>query len=404
LILDGTNGIQKTAFPSLFRSLPNQKKSMEATFLSTYSQFLRELTLTFPEYAPALKAAESCAPADFGALWSSHTGAVAAQDATLFSGTGMLLVPGVRMTAALWAELSPATQKAIWKYLSSLLLLYTAETKEEGLWDLSGFKADVDAMMKRLSEKTDLSGVPDIGGAMPAGFATLFEKLIGMAGKRVVGEAAAAGAAASSSAAPGAAAAAPPFKVPERLFKGHIAKIAEELVREFKPEEFGIDAAMLESKDPAHVFTYLQEIFTKRPEVMMNAAQKIGKRLQAKFAKGEINRDEIIREAEELMKEFSDNEAFSGLFGSLGELFKSGEKESGNEGSARRREVQERLRKKAAAKKETGTAAAATAARMPTSNIVVDVSSAAAAAAAEASLLEEDAVAEKADKKRHPKR
>jgi len=161
----------------------------------------------------------------------------------------------------------------------------------------------------------------------------------------------------------------------------------------------------LESKDPAHVFTYLQEIFTKRPEVMMNAAQKIGKRLQAKFAKGEINRDEIIREAEELMKEFSDNEAFSGLFGSLGELFKSGEKESGNEGSARRREVQERLRKKAAAKKETGTATAAAASRMPTSNVVVDVSSAAAAAAAaEASLLEEDAAAEKADKKRHPKK
>ena len=379
---------------------------MEATFSTTYSQFLKELALTFPEYAAALKAAESCAAADFGAIWSPHTGAVAAQDATLFSGAGMLLVPGVRMTAALWAELSPATQKAIWKYLSSLLLLYTAETKEEGLWDLSGFKADVDAMMKRLSEKTDLSGVPDMGGAMPAGFASLFEKLIGMAGKRVVGEAGEAAAAAT----PGAAdASAKPsaFKVPERLFKGHIAKIAEELVREFKPEEFGIDAAMLESKDPAHVFTYLQEIFTKRPEVMMNAAQKIGKRLQAKFAKGEINRDEIIREAEELMKEFSDNEAFSGLFGSLGELFKSGEKESGNEGSARRREVQERLRKKAAAKKETGTATAAAASRMPTSNVVVDVSSAAAAtaaaAAAEASLLEED-VAAKADKKRHPKK
>jgi hypothetical protein len=364
---------------------------MAATFSTTYTQFLKELALTFPEYAPALKAAESYSAADFGALWSSRTGAVAAQDATLFSGTGISLVPGVPMTAALWAELSPATQAAIWKYLSSLLLLYTAESKEEegsSLWDLSGFKVNMERMMKTLSESKDLSGAP----AMQAGFASLFEKLAGMAAGGAGAGAGAAGAAAGAGAA-----SSPPFKIPERLFKGHIAKIAEELVREFKPEEFGIDASMLESKDPAHVFTYLQEIFTKKPDMMMNAAQKIGKRLQTKFAKGEINRDEIIREAEELMKEFSDNEAFSSLFGSLGEMFKSGEKESGNEGSARRREVQERLRKKAAAKKEAACA-------MPTSNVVVNVAATAASNAAAASLLEEEEADAKSAKKRTGKK
>jgi hypothetical protein len=140
----------------------------------------------------------------------------------------------------------------------------------------------------------------------------------------------------------------PKFKIPERLFKGHIAKIAEELVKEFKPEDFGISPEMLESDDPARVFNFLQEIFTKKPEMLMTAAKKIANRIQGKFQRGEIRREDIIREAEELMAEFSENEAFSSLFGSLGEMMKMSEKSSGSE-SARLREVQERLRRKKAA-------------------------------------------------------
>lgn len=359
---------------------------MAATFLSTYAQFLAELGLTFPEYAESIKAAAACTAAEFGALWTPYTAAVAAQDESIFTEAGIPLVKGVVMTAALWGELGPATRAAIWKYLSSLLLLYAVDAEEEeGPWDLSGFKANLDRMMKTLREDAK-----DLSGGSPTPFASLFEKLTGMMGAGAAGAAGAGAAGAGAGTTAG-----PSIKLPERLFKGHIAKIAEELVREFKPEEFGIDAAMLESKDPTVAFAYLQEIFTKKPELMMNAAQKIGKRLQAKFAKGEINRDEIIREAEELMKEFSDNEAFSSLFGSLGEMFKSGEKESGNEGSARRREVQERLRRKQAAKKE---AAAAT--TVPAANVVVDAAASAAAAAATASLLaDEESIAVKSAKR-----
>ncbi len=116
----------------------------------------------------------------------------------------------------------------------------------------------------------------------------------------------------------------------------------------------------------------------------MSAAQKIAKKIQAKFQRGEIKREDIIREAEELMKEFSENTAFSELFWSLGEMLKGSEKESGNEGSARRREVQERLRRKAAEKE---------AARKPAGATNVLATSEAelrAAAAAAALLMEED--------------
>jgi hypothetical protein len=122
----------------------------------------------------------------------------------------------------------------------------------------------------------------------------------------------------------------------------------------------------------------------------MAAAQKIAKKIQAKFQRGEIRREDIIREAEELMKEFSDNDTFSNLFGSIGDMFKDSEKESGNEGSARRREVQERLRRKAAEKKTTAAAAATATATTPGMNTIVDGAEAAALASMAALLREEE--------------
>jgi len=139
--------------------------------------------------------------------------------------------------------------------------------------------------------------------------------------------------------------------------------------------------------------------------MLMTVAQKIATRIRTKFMRGEIKRDEIIREAEELMKEFSDNDMFSELFGSLKSAMTGSEKETGNEGSARRREAQERLRKKAAekaAKRDAAatatataaataaTAAAATNTLVPTNSIVSDAAARADAAMA-ALLLEEDA-------------
>ena len=175
----------------------------------------------------------------------------------------------------------------------------------------------------------------------------------------------------------------PKFKIPERLFKGHIARIAEEIVSEFNPADFGLSPEILNSNDPTKIFTFLQEIFTQKPDMLISIAQRIAKKIQMKFQRGDFNRDELIREAEELMKEFSDNEAFSGLFEQLGEMLKGSERESGNEASERRREVQERLKKKAAEK------AAKKAGAVPAP---VSAAAVAAAEAAANELLMEDSV------------
>ena len=326
------------------------------SFASMYGQFVAELKDTFPEFSSAIVQASTLpdARSRFTDVWRTHTKDVANQNSSIFTVAGVELIPGFVMTQTLWSELSAATQAAIWKYLSSLLLL-AASTEDKSFWDLSGFKADMEEMMKRLKAAGggvgadgDMKNLFESLGKMAESFG--FKDMSGAAGK---------------------------FKLPERLFKGHIAKIAEELVKEFKPEDFGISPDMLESDDPARVFMYLQEIFSKNPETLMVAAQKIAKKIQKKFESGQIKREDIIREAEELMAEFSENEAFSSLFGSLGEILKGSEKESGNEGSARRREVTERLRKKAAEK-----AAAKAGAAAPHNTVVTGEAEAAAAAAA----------------------
>lgn len=331
-----------------------------ASFEIVYGQFLEELTLTFPEYKPALTLAASIPDASdrFVAVWRPHISEVAAQDNSIFE-TGIELVSGFVMTAALWKELSAATQAAMWKYISSLMLL-AAQKKEAGFFDISGFSADMDRMMEMLK------------GGDTSQFGDLFEKLSKMA--ESFGFKDLSGAAGK-------------FKIPERMFKGHIARIAQELVAELKPEDFGIDPELMKSNDPKAVFEFLQEVFTKKPDMLMSVAQKIANKIKTKFMRGEIRREEIIAEAEELMKEFSENDMFSELFGSLREAMVGGEKASGNEGSSRRREVQERLRKKAAEK----TAAKAGTTGTTATNVVVPTAEAEArAAAAIAELIAEE--------------
>lgn len=339
------------------------------SFGSVWTQFLDELKGTFPEYTAALTLAGSLpietSRARFVEVWRVHTASVASQTADIFDGSGVELVPGFVMTSALWKELDTVTHAAIWKYLSTLLLLAaTAGDDSDGIWDISGFHESMETMMKHLKESGE-------SGA----FSAMFEQLNKMAETFGVKDLSGAG-----------------FKIPEKLFKGHIAKIVEELVKEFKPEDFGITEEMMNAKDPKVIFTNLQEIFTKKPELLMTAGQKIAKRLQAKFASGAIKREEIVREVEELMKEFSDNEQFAELFGSLGDMLKSSDRETGNEHSARRREVQERLRRKAA-EKEARRAAASSA---HTNVVAVSAEAEARAAAATAALLlEEEAAAAK---------
>jgi hypothetical protein len=146
-------------------------------------------------------------------------------------------------------------------------------------------------------------------------------------------------------------------KIPERLLKGHLGRFVEELIKEFKPEDFGLSEEELKQydKDPMKAFHLLTEIYTNRPNVLQNTIKRIASRLQEKIRRGELRPEQIAAEAEEMMKEFSGDGSFVELMQSFKQMFGMEDPEvarkAGNSQSARGALVRERLRKKMEAKK-----------------------------------------------------
>jgi hypothetical protein len=144
----------------------------------------------------------------------------------------------------------------------------------------------------------------------------------------------------------------PPF--PEKFLKGKLAKLAEEMVREFKPEDFGFSKEELEAceRDPARAFEILMKGTMGDPKLIQSAMGRIAKKLQDKVARGELRPQELVEEAESLMKEFQEHpafvdlmESFRGMFGG-GDKFAEAQKAAGRDEKSRLSVVQARLRKK----------------------------------------------------------
>ena len=106
-------------------------------------------------------------------------------------------------------------------------------------------------------------------------------------------------------------------------------------------------------------------MYTTKPDLIQGSIQKIGKRLQQKIASGQINPKQIAAEAEELLKTFTDNPAFSELMESFRGMFGMGGgdidpdllRSVGRENDARKSIIQERLRRKLEQKKAAASGA-----------------------------------------------
>jgi len=293
--------------------------------------------LTFPELDKATEIAKkNMSFLDFSKSVAPNLHQIAVRDGSIFTDSGTEIAPGVVMTKSLWKDAGKSTQKAIWEFLSSLILLSSYEIKHStaeapdfsSFFDLSGADIDLQKMFKDLGSTFSNQSFGSFFDGIKEAAENMKEKFAGISGEM------------------------PP--IPEKLFKGHIAKIAEELAREFKPEDFGLSPDMLNGGDSAAIFEYLQEIFTKNPEMLMKGAKKIASRIQDKLKRGEVKREDLVKEAEELMGEFQNNPMFKQIFEQLGTQLRGGGggPEPGEaENNERRRVVQERLRKKMAERK-----------------------------------------------------
>jgi hypothetical protein len=362
-----------------------------SVFQTKYNEFIDDLLGALPEYTAQIQVAkaldEKTRLARFQEEVKVGNTLGSSEEADNAKNPGRVL-PGVEIADAVWATLSENTRKAIWEYVRILSICCFME---------AGFSegskpAWMDDAMKDMKEKLESVDFQNIikkfmtffkgaegkegggaAGSMPEGMPAGFEKLF-------------------ESGFP---------KIPEKFLKGHMAKLAQEIVKDITPEDLGISPEMIGEceKNPSRAFDILFQVFGNNPGIIQKTVQRIGKRLQQKIMSGAIRPQEIAREAEELMKEFAENSSFVDMMDGIKSAFGFQDMDlaraAGRESSARLSMVKDRLKKKASEKEAKKAAAAA-------SLVPVSAVAHAQAEAALASLLKEEEESKKKTQKKKP--
>ena len=336
-----------------------EDKSLDSIFQTKYDEFADELLGAVPELTAAIRAAVALPEEERLRQWQEQV-KLPGETAPVAVNPGAIM-PGVVVPDSLWATLSETTRAAIWEFLRILSMCCFLETGFAGTGAPAAWMDEAMGQWKEKLEKVDFE-------AILGKFGSFFKSATGAAD--VSGSAA--GGAGFSGSATNAAGAMP--KLPEKFLKGQIAKLAEEIIRDIKPEDLGLTPeAMAECEaSPSRAFDIMIQLFTKNPGVIQRTIQKIGKRLQQKVQSGAIRPQEIAREAEELMKEFAGNPEFASMMDSFKGMFGGGEDDPdftmpgapAGSGGARLSAVKERLRRKMEAR--AAAAAGGMAASLPT--------------------------------------
>jgi hypothetical protein len=315
---------------------PNSQpeKALDSIFNTKYDEFVANLRDVFPELGAALDTTASLTATERTAAFKAQVVPSAGNPGRDHAANPGVVLPGVRLTDEMWGSISEGSQKAIQEFLTLLSFTLLLDEGTGAAWGDS--KEGFASFMAGMKDKMD--------GVDFSAFTEKFAKIFG----------------AGAGGLP---------KIPEKFLKGHIARLAEEIVRDFKPEDFGLDMNEMSKHgdNPSKAFEMLMRVYTTNPGLIQKSIQKISKRLQQKIQSGSIRPQEIIREAEELMKEFSENPAFVDMMSSFGGMFGMGGAEDpdlmhgamAGAQSTRMSLVRERLRKKVEANKVAAAAAAA---------------------------------------------
>ena len=300
-------------------------------FQQKYNEFVNDLLGALPEYQPHIAYAKML---DGNARLQNFKSVKMEESAEKNPGT---ILPGVTIADDVWVSLSEQTRKAIWEHLRILSMCHFMEAgfnpDEKPSWmddAMNDMKSKLNSdefqnLIKKFMEffKDRDNGDGDDGDEkspkMP-NFQSFFEK--GMP------------------------------KLPERFMNGHLVRLAQEIVKDIKPEDLGLDAEMISEceKDSSRAFSVLYTTLKNKPEIIQKIIAKIGKRIEQKVKSGSIRVEEITKEVEELVKEFADNPEFVEMMEGIKKAFgfdsMGATKKAGKDESARLSMVRDRLRKK----------------------------------------------------------
>jgi hypothetical protein len=291
-------------------------------FDSKYNEFCDDLLGACPEFSGAIANAKALSSEERKERYKNEILQKNTKRPT-DTNPGFVL-PGVRLTDEVWSELSDKTQKAILDYLSILDMFCAFGSFTEG-----------GEMNREWAENIMRDWRSRLGGV---DFKKISEKMMSMFGS------------AGDNLPP----------LPERFLHGKLAKLAEDMVREIKPEDFGISEADIArcNDDPTRAFEILMQAATQNPEHLQRAMQKVARKLQSKIQSGELKPQELAAEAEELIKEFQNHPMFVQMMQSFRDVFSFEDPEvartAGRDGEGRLAIARARLRKKLEAKKKSG--------------------------------------------------
>ena len=292
-------------------------------FGKKYDEFAKDLLESYPEIAEQIQAAILLVPEERLARYRSevfeNTRTLTPAEITTAPGK---ILPGVTLSPEMWETTGKKSRIIIFEYISILNLCVAFQsgtgseqfTKEWAERTMRDARASMDSIdFEKLSEK--------------------FFSAFGTKGSAL-----------------------PPF--PEKFLKGKLAKLAEEMVREFRPEDFGFSKEELEAceRDPARAFEILMKGSMGNPKLIQSAMARIAKKLQEKVTRCELKPQELVEEADSLMKEFQNHpafvelmEAFRGMFG--GDDAEDLTRKATRDDQSRLSIVQARLRKKLEARR-----------------------------------------------------
>lgn len=294
-------------------------------FGDKYDEFAADLLDTYPELKEVLDAALAIPAKDRLTRYKtevfSTTRNLTQKEIAKTPGT---ILPGVTITPEIWETTGKKSRMAIFEYISILNLCVAFQ----------GNGADTESFTKDWADRVMREARASMSSIDFDKLSEKFFSIFGTKGDTL-----------------------PPL--PEKFLKGKLAKLAEEMVREFKPEDFGFSKEDMEAceRDPARAFEILMKGSMGNPKVIQSAMARIAKRLQDKVARGELKPQELVAEAESLMQEFQSHPAFVELMSAFKSMFGGDMSEtefaqaSGDDNNTRLSLVRARLRKKLEAKK-----------------------------------------------------
>jgi len=297
---------------------------MEGVFTTKYMEFAKQLEGTFPELAESIRVAVSLTELERMSRFKKDVLPACSPSRDTKKCPGVVL-PGVEITGTMWDTTSSKTKKAIHEFLRILSFSFLIQRGTDD--DVAGSSFTAEWAKKMMEDMKEKMGGMDFG--------KMSEKIAELFGNNMGGIP----------------------HLPEKFLKGQIARLAEEIVKDIKVEDFGLDPAEFEAcgSDPSKAFQLMMEIFTKNPHKLQETMMKLTKRLQQKIQTGAIRPKELVAEAEELMKTFSDNPTFVSMMESFRQGFGFDDDDlaaATGQPSTRLSAVQQRLRKKLEARKK----------------------------------------------------